>query len=153
MNPPSAGSVGCGALIRLEWRGVIPRKQRFAALACQPAGRFRPGFAVVVASDTLFYWLFQNQPDRILPLLSDLPADARGYSFSAQVLKERAYRLDGLYLPPSERSDLPALILQAQMAADSGFLRRLYAETTRLVQQKLAISHWRVVVLCPLAAN
>jgi hypothetical protein len=27
----------------------------------------------VVASDKLFYWLFQNQPDRILSLLPDLP--------------------------------------------------------------------------------
>jgi predicted transposase YdaD len=103
----------------------------------------------VVASDKLFYWLFQNQPDRILPLLPDLPADARGYRFSAPVLKEREYRLDGLFLPPPERPDLPALILEAQMAADGGFLRRLYAETARLVQQEPTIHQWRVVVLCP----
>jgi Protein of unknown function (DUF2887) len=35
------------------------------------------------------------------------------------------------------------------MAVDGGFLRRLYAETARLVQQEPTISHWRVVVLCP----
>ena len=103
----------------------------------------------MVASDKLFYWLFQHQPDRILPLLPDLPADARGYSFSAPVLKEREYRLDGLFLPPPERPELPALILEAQMAADSGFLRRLYAETARLLQQEPSIEQWRVVVLCP----
>ena len=107
------------------------------------------GFAVVVASDKLFYWLFQQQPDRILPLLPDLPADARGYRFSAPVLKEREYRLDGLFLPPTERPELPALILEAQMAVDAGFLRRLYAETARLLQQEPAIERWRVVVLCP----
>jgi predicted transposase YdaD len=65
------------------------------------------------------------------------------------VLKEREYRLDGLFLPPPERPDLPALILEAQMAADGGFLRRLFAECARLVQQEPAISQWRVVVLCP----
>jgi predicted transposase YdaD len=65
------------------------------------------------------------------------------------VLKEREYRLDGLFLPPPQRPDLPALILEAQMAADAGFLRRLYAETARLVQQESTIHHWRVVVLCP----
>ena len=43
------------------------------------------------------------------------------------MLKEREYRLDGLFLPPPERPELPALILEAQMAADGGFLRRLYA--------------------------
>ena len=103
----------------------------------------------MVASDKLFYWLFQHQPDRILPLLPDLPADARGYRFSAPVLKEREYRLDGLFLPPPERPELPALILEAQMAADAGFLRRLYAESARLVQQEPSIERWRVVVLCP----
>ncbi|MFN7872435.1 MAG: DUF2887 domain-containing protein [Cyanobacteriota bacterium] len=108
-----------------------------------------PGFAVVVASDKLFYWLFQHQPDRILPLLPDLPADARGYRFSAPVLKEREYRLDGLFLPPPERPELPVLILEAQMAADAGFLRRLYAETARLLQQEPGIERWLVVVLCP----
>ncbi len=77
----------------------------------------------MVASDKLFYWLFQHQPDRILPLLPDLPADARGYSFSAPALKEREYRLDGLFLPPPERPPLPALILAAQMAADGSLLQ------------------------------
>jgi hypothetical protein len=71
MNAPEAGSVGCGALSRLEWRGlesIKPVPGPMAPIAtppCQPAGRFRPGFAVVVASDKLFYWLFQNQHDRI----------------------------------------------------------------------------------------
>ncbi|MEB3261570.1 MAG: hypothetical protein VKK94_01275 [Cyanobacteriota bacterium] len=36
--------------------------------------------------DKLVDWLFQNQPDRILPLLPDLPADAGGYRFTAPVL-------------------------------------------------------------------
>jgi hypothetical protein len=69
----------------------------------------------VVASDKLFYWLFQNQADRILPLLPDLPA----------------------------------LILEAQMAVDPKFLRRLYAESARLLEQETEIDHWLVVVLCP----
>ena len=65
------------------------------------------------------------------------------------MLKEREYRLDGLFLPPPERPELPVLILEAQMAADAGFLRRLYAETARLLQQEPGIERWRVVVLCP----
>ncbi|MCP9923548.1 DUF2887 domain-containing protein [Synechococcus lacustris] len=102
-----------------------------------------------MASDKLFYWLFQNQPDRIVSLLTDLPIDAGGYQFSAPVLKEREYRLDGLFLPPTDRPELPAVILEAQMAADSGFFMRLYAETARLLQQQAVIRNWRVVVLCP----
>jgi hypothetical protein len=46
-----------------------------------------------VATDKLFYWIFQDRPDRILQFLDDLPATAGGYSFSAPVLKEREYRV------------------------------------------------------------
>jgi predicted transposase YdaD len=76
-----------------------------------------------------------------------------GYVFSAPVLKEREYRLDGLFLPPADQTEWPALILEAQMAADPGFLLRLKAETGRLLQQQdrqgRRIRHWQVVVICP----
>ena len=100
------------------------------------------------ASDKLFYWVFQLAPDRILQLQNDLPPDAT-YSFSAPVIKEREYRLDGLFWPREQRPDRPVVILEAQMGPDSGFLRRLYAESARLLQQDSSIQHWRVVVLCP----
>lgn len=86
-----------------------------------------------MASDKLFYAIFQHNPDLILRWVDDLPADAAGYCFSAPVLKEREYRLDGLFLPPDDRVDLPAIVLEAQMAPDPDFLLRLYAESARFV--------------------
>ena len=102
-----------------------------------------------MASDKLFYFLFHSNPDLILRWLEDLPVDAGGYSFSAPVLKEREYRLDGLFSPPPQRPDLPAVVLEAQMAPDPGFLLRLYAETGRFLQQQAWNGDWRVVVICP----
>jgi predicted transposase YdaD len=90
-----------------------------------------------LASDKLFYFVFQSNPDLILRWLENLPADACGYRFSAPVLKEREYRLEGLFAPPPER---PAVVLEAQMAADPGFLMRLYAETGRFLQQQAWIA-------------
>jgi predicted transposase YdaD len=107
----------------------------------------------MVASDKLFYWLFQQHAERLQPLVAGLLPQMEGYVFSAPVLKEREYRLDGLFLPPADQPDLPALILEAQMAADPGFLLRLNAETGRLLQQQdrqgRPIRHWQVVVICP----
>jgi predicted transposase YdaD len=107
----------------------------------------------MVASDKLFYWLFQQHAERIQPLVAELLPRMEGYVFSAPVLKEREYRLDGLFLPPPDQPDLPALILEAQMAADPGFLLRLYAESARLLQQMeqqgRTICCWQVVVICP----
>jgi predicted transposase YdaD len=106
----------------------------------------------MAASDKLFYWVFQRRPDRILELVPDLAAGGGGYRFSAPVLKERERRLDGLLQPPDaigEQPPQPAVILEAQMQADQGFLRRLYAESAMLIEQEAQIEHWRVVVLCP----
>ena len=100
-------------------------------------------------SDKLFYWLFQSRPDRILSLLDARLVGAGGYRFSAPALKEREYRLDGLFLPPPDRPELPALILEAQMGPDPGFLRRLYAESARLLQQETSIHAWQVLVITP----
>jgi predicted transposase YdaD len=103
----------------------------------------------MTASDKLFFWLFQHQPDRILQLLDDLPPDARGYRFLAPVFKALEHRPDGLFLAPQTRGDMPALILEAQMAADPGFFLRLYADSGRFLLQHTTIRHWRVVVICP----
>ncbi|MEB3156794.1 MAG: DUF2887 domain-containing protein [Cyanobacteriota bacterium] len=103
----------------------------------------------MVASDKLFFWLFQTHPDRILELQRDLPAEAEGWRFFAPLVKALERRLDGCFQPPVEHPELPVVLLEAQMAADPKFLRRLYGQTATLVQQEEEIEHWRVVVICP----
>ena len=128
-------------MLARNWSHWRPRP---CAADCTPAAS-----AGVLASDKLFYLIFHSAPDLILRWLQDLPTDAGGYSFSAPVLKEREYRLDGLFSPPAQRPDLPAVILEAQMAADPSFLLRLYAESARFLQQERWQRDWRVVVICP----
>jgi predicted transposase YdaD len=77
-----------------------------------------------------------------------------GYTFTAPVIKEREVRLDGLFLPPADQlPDKPAIILEAQMAADPEFLLRLYNESSLLLRhqyrQGQPLRHWRVLVICP----
>jgi len=103
----------------------------------------------VTLSDKLFYWAFQNHPDRILELQPDLAQAPGGYRFSAPALKERERRLDGLFRPAQESAQQPVVILEAQMAADTAFLRRLYLESAMLLDQEPGVDHWRVVVICP----
>ncbi|MFN7873204.1 MAG: DUF2887 domain-containing protein [Cyanobacteriota bacterium] len=46
----------------------------------------------MVASDKLFFWLFQERTERLLPLVTSLLANTKGYTFSAPVIKEREVR-------------------------------------------------------------
>ena len=108
----------------------------------------------MVASDKLFFWLFQERTDRLLPLVTSLLADMEGYTFTAPVIKEREVRIDGLFLPPPEQLyDKPALIMEAQMAAKSDFFLRLYNESSLLLwhqhRQGHPLRYWRVLVICP----
>ena len=108
----------------------------------------------MVASDKLFFWLFQERTERLLPLVTSLLADMEGYTFTAPVIKEREVRLDGLFLPPPEQLyDKPALIMEAQMAAKSDFFLRLYNESSLLLwhqhRQGQPLRYWRVLVICP----
>ena len=102
------------------------------------------------ASDKLFHWLFQTQPNRILQLLPDLAATGTGgYRFLAPVFKALEHRPDGVFLAEPEASNLPALVLENQMGADPEFLRRLYAESGRFLQEHKSVRRWQVVVICP----
>ena len=108
----------------------------------------------MVASDKLFFWLFQERTDRLLPLVTSLLADMEGYTFTAPVIKEREVRIDGLFLPPPEQLyDKPALIMEAQMAAKPDFFLRLYNESSLLLwhqhRQGQPLRYWRVLVICP----
>lgn len=108
----------------------------------------------MVASDKLFFWLFQGRSDRLQPLVAELIDSMEGYSFSAPAIKELEVRLDGLFLPPADQlAHKPALILEAQMAAAPDFLLRLYSESSLLLRhqqrQGQPLRHWRVVVICP----
>lgn len=108
----------------------------------------------MVASDKLFFWLFQERSDRLQPLVAELIDSMEGYSFSAPAIKELEVRLDGLFLPPADQlAHKPALILEAQMAAAPDFLLRLYSESALLMRhqqrQGQPLRHWRVVVICP----
>jgi hypothetical protein len=49
-----------------------------------------------------------------------------------------------LLSPPPQRDDLPAVVLEAQMATDSKFLLRPYAESGRFLQLERWQRDWRV---------
>jgi len=113
-------------------------------------------------TDRWFYGVFQSAPDLIRWLVASpsgvMPSGAvpteldRQYRFSAPELKAGSHRLDGVLWPIGSETgseELPVVLLEVQMRADSGFHHRLAAQTYRFLQLHPRIEHWRVVVITP----
>jgi predicted transposase YdaD len=57
-------------------------------------------------TDKLYYRIFLSQPELLAELLPGLPADCQ-FEYSAPVVKETEFRLDGLLTPISDDPRYP----------------------------------------------
>jgi predicted transposase/invertase (TIGR01784 family) len=100
-------------------------------------------------TDTIFYRLFQEFPTIFFELIGqpELPADT--YQFTSVELKQLAFRLDGLFLPPPNQPNLPMYFVEVQFQKDQGFYYRLFAEIFLYIYQYKPVNNWRAVVVYP----
>jgi predicted transposase YdaD len=64
---------------------------------------------VEMKTDTLFYEIFQRQPQLLLELLGQVSEEIDAYEFRSIELKQTAQRIDGLLIPRDDRMDLPVV--------------------------------------------
>jgi len=99
-----------------------------------------------VKTDKLFYQLFLTQPEFLADLVPGIPADCV-YEYSAPVLKDSEFRLDGLLLPQSEDPAAPLIFVEAQMQPDSRFYGRYFAAVYLYLYQYEIQRPWRGLVI------
>ena len=100
-------------------------------------------------TDSLFYRLFQQQPEIFFELLPDSPAQAAAYEFASVEVKQLAFRMDGLFLPKQKDSRQPFYVVEVQFQADEELYYRLFAELFLYLRQYQPPHPWRVVVIYP----
>jgi predicted transposase YdaD len=61
--------------------------------------------------DSIFYQLFRQSPSLLFELVPELPVRANEYIFAAVEVKETAFRLDGVFLPPELPIGLGLMVL------------------------------------------
>jgi predicted transposase/invertase (TIGR01784 family) len=102
-----------------------------------------------VKTDTLFYRLFQERPTLVFELAA-LPVPGNvAYSLRAEEIKETAFRLDGVLLPPAGRTDLPVVFLEVQFQPDDAFYARWFAEIFLYLYRQGITTEWRAVAIFP----
>jgi predicted transposase/invertase (TIGR01784 family) len=93
-------------------------------------------------TDGLFYRLFQSCPQLALEL-PGLPYSGDSYRFVSEEIKQTGFRIDGLFKPTAESSDLPLIFAEVQYQPDADFYARFWSEITLyLYRQKPQRNCW-----------
>jgi predicted transposase/invertase (TIGR01784 family) len=102
-----------------------------------------------VKTDTIFYQLFQNFPQIFFELIGQPEVDPRTYKFAAPEVKQRAFRLDGLFQPVLNNPHQPIYFLEVQFQKKLKFYPRLFAEIFTYFDQYDQDTEWYAVVIYP----
>ena len=100
-------------------------------------------------TDSLFYRLFQVLPRLLFELVGQGPDHAESYRFTSEEIKETAFRLDGVFVPPETQSTWPLFFIEVQFQRDPAFYSRFFAEIFLYLRQHQPSHPWQAVVLYP----
>lgn len=100
--------------------------------------------------DSIFYQLFQYFPQTLFALLETPPANADCYQFTSVEIKETAFRIDGVFLPPENDSPRVVYFCEVQFQRDNHLYERLFAELfLYLYRYRPQCDDWHAVVIYP----
>jgi predicted transposase/invertase (TIGR01784 family) len=98
--------------------------------------------------DSIFYQLFRQSPTLLFDLISQPPEDADRYVFESIEVKEIAFRMDGVFLPPAPTGIV--YFAEAQFQKDEMFYERMISEISIYTyRNRDRFSDWRAVVIYP----
>ena len=100
-------------------------------------------------TDSLFYRLFKNAPELVLELANLNYANMQDYYFCSEEIKQTAFRLDGILIPPKENTALPIIFVEVQFQADQNFYSRFFCEIFFYLHQNKPVQPWQAIVIYP----
>jgi predicted transposase/invertase (TIGR01784 family) len=98
--------------------------------------------------DSIFYQLFRQYPALLFELLSQPPDRASEYIFEAVEVKETAFRMDGIFLPP-DRSGI-VYLCEVQFQLDELLYERMLSEISIYTyRNRERFADWQAVIIYP----
>ncbi|NER22495.1 MAG: Rpn family recombination-promoting nuclease/putative transposase [Symploca sp. SIO1C2] len=98
-------------------------------------------------TDSLFYRIFHNVPGLFFELIGQ--PSRQGYKFKSIEVKQTAFRIDGVFLPPANAPDSTVFFVEVQFQEDELIYHRLFAELFVFLQQNPEFTNWQAVVIFP----
>jgi predicted transposase/invertase (TIGR01784 family) len=98
--------------------------------------------------DTIFYQLFVQLPMLLFELIPHPPENAEDYVFDAIEVKETAFRMDGVFIPPAPSGIV--YFCEVQFQPDELLYERMLSEISIYsYRQRERFSDWQAVVIYP----
>jgi predicted transposase/invertase (TIGR01784 family) len=99
-------------------------------------------------TDKWFYELFLSQPEMLAELIPGVETSWQ-FSYSAVVVKEKAFEFDGVFTPIADDLTIPMVFAEAQMQTEENFYRRFFAEIFLYLEQYKVRRPWRGLLILP----
>jgi predicted transposase/invertase (TIGR01784 family) len=98
--------------------------------------------------DSIFYQLFRQSPALLFDLIPQPPNRAHEYIFEAVEVKETAFRMDGVFLPPDPSGIV--YLCEVQFQPDELLYERMLSEISIYTyRNRERFFDWRAVVIYP----
>jgi predicted transposase/invertase (TIGR01784 family) len=98
--------------------------------------------------DSIFYQLFRQSPALLFDLIPQPPIRANEYIFEAVEVKETAFRMDGVFLPPDPSGIV--YLCEVQFQSDELLYERMLSEISIYTyRNRERFFDWRAVVIYP----
>ncbi|MGK7897553.1 MAG: Rpn family recombination-promoting nuclease/putative transposase [Xenococcus sp. (in: cyanobacteria)] len=105
-------------------------------------------------TDTIFYQLFQEFPWIFFQLIQKKETNLNAYEFIAPEIKQRSFRLDGLFTTTEEYNDLPLYFVEVQFYKEADFYDRLFPSIfLHFSQYKPINPEWFAIVIFDRKSN
>lgn len=100
--------------------------------------------------DTLYYQLFKRFPNLLFELVEHPPIDRHRYQFQSVEVKETAFRIDGVFLPPEDASPKIVFFAEVQFQKDEALYHRFFTESLLyLYRNQATYDDWYGVIIFP----
>lgn len=98
--------------------------------------------------DSIFYTLFKQSPELLFELTDPSFPNADRYRFESVEVKETAFRIDGVFLPPEDANPKIVFFGEVQFQKDEKLYKRFFAELfVFLSRSEVAYDDWGGVLI------
>jgi predicted transposase/invertase (TIGR01784 family) len=103
-----------------------------------------------VKRDSIYYQIFKRFPGLLFELVDDPPEQAQNYRFESVEVKETAFRIDGVFLPPEGATSKIIFFAEVQFQKDDALYYRFFTESMMyLNRNRFQYDDWFCVVIFP----